>query len=472
MELVEHFPYDEFRVGQEELLAKLEESWDKFEVFVVRAPVGYGKSPIAAAIQSWELERNNGCCVLTPNNLLRDQYLDDFDWMSTVRSKGDYWIERYNMTELEFRSKIYQYGPKDSEYNRDLKVVKRKTTPVVGNFYTYIAHKLHRQTLIIDEAHSLLGTMQDLAARKLWKFNYKYPNNIVSLADLLKWIPKNTSDIKLNRLRTSIEAINPATLVRMGMEMHRGTLKSCLKLIPLSVADVPSPFWNAKTEKIILMSATIGAKELELMGLANRRTLYVDVDSPIPKERRPVLFQPVADMSYTSQDENIEAMAANIIDIADHYDGKGFVHAPYSLAAKLKPYLEHDARFMFHTSDPKDKKDCYEKFYKLEASSRKIMVGSGMMEGLDLKYGVAEWQAIVKVPYPSLADPAMRHIAKTDSDYYTWIASRDILQASGRVCRSPDDYGDTYLLDTGFANWYEKAKTSLPKWFTETVEGM
>ncbi len=470
MGLKSYFPFNSFRGGQEEILDKLETEWTKYEVIVLRCPVAFGKSPIASAIQEWELAAGRGCCIITPTNILRKQYLDTFDWMQTVKSQDDYWIEKYSMTEREFRKRIYKWGSKNSEYTADYKAVRRKTTSVVGNFYTYLAHKLQRHTLIVDEAHALLGTLQEIAAKRIWKHEYQYPSDAATFGDLLRWTKRKASDPKLTRLTGILESANTTSLLRFGTEFYRGVDKPCIKLIPMNVSNIANPFWGSKVKRIVLMSATIGPKDIEMMGLSNRRILYVDVDSPIPVERRPILFQPVGNMSFNSQDDNLATMALEIKDIADHHGTKGFVHAPYALAAKLKPYLQDDSRFMFHDQD--NKAAMYEKFYNLPASSNAVMVGSGMTEGLDLKYDVAEWQVMTKVPYPSLVDPAMRYLAENDPDYYNWQVSKDVMQASGRICRAPDDTGITYLLDNQFRVWYNKVKHSLPKWFTEAIEGM
>ena len=466
----EHFPFEAFREGQAELLQTLEEHWDDYEVFVIRAPVGFGKSPIGATIQAAQLAKKKGCCILTPNNMLRKQYMDTFPKMRTVRNKDDYWIESYKMTEAEYRKRIYKWGPKGSEYTADVQAVKRKGTAVVGNFYTYLAHKLQRHTLIVDEAHSLLGTLQDLAAKRLWHHDYNYPTDATSVGDLLDWIGESPIDSKLQRLKGILESSSTSALVRIDRDRYRGNNEECIKMIPLSVADVHSPFWGNKVDKIVLMSATIGAMDVEKMGLSSRRVLYIDVASPIPSERRPVLFQPIGNMSYSYQDDNMKKLAMELVALADHHGTKGFVHAPYSLALKIKQYLRDDPRFMFH--DKFDKQSQYNKFYDLPSSTGAVMVGSGMTEGLDLKYDVADWQALTKVPYPSLADPAMRYLAESEPDYYNWQVSKDVMQASGRICRGPDDEGVTYLLDSQFGTWYNKYNTSLPDWFNEAVEGM
>lgn len=467
-----HFPFSTFREGQAEVLDTLEANWNKYDVFVIQAPVGFGKSPIAAAIQSREINDSNGCCILTPNNMLRDQYKKDFDWMRTVKSQDDYWIPEYKMTEREFRSRIYKWGPRHSEYTSDYKSVRRKGTNVVGNFYTYLAHKLQRNTLIIDEAHTLLGTLQELATKRIWQHDYSYPKDARNLLDLLQWIGPNPQDTKLQRLKQLLESTTKSALFRISTEKFDGVDKQCIKLMPLTVSDLPNPFWTKKVKKIVLMSATIDQMDVDRLGLSNRRVLYIKVDSPIPVARRPILFQPVGNMSYSYQDDNLGNLANELVALADHHKSKGFVHAPYSLAEKLRPLLQHDPRFIFHERERNNKQGQYNKFYALPPESRSVMVGSGMHEGLDLKYDVADWQVLTKVPYPSLADPAMRHLAEEEPEYYNWYVSKDVMQASGRICRAPDDEGCTYLLDSQFGVWYNKYNSNLPDWFTDAVEGI
>ena len=109
-----HLPYEIPRQCQIDTLLMIEEHYDAYDCFVVRAPVGAGKSGIAAAIQSWQ----GGGAIITNNNLLRDQYLEEFDWMKTVKAQEDYWIEKYKMTEKEFRKSIYKMDLKEVNMRR------------------------------------------------------------------------------------------------------------------------------------------------------------------------------------------------------------------------------------------------------------------------------------------------------------------------------------------------------------------
>lgn len=463
--ILDYFPYDTPRGCQRDTLLEVEREWENYDVFVIGAPTGSGKSGIGATIQSWRLANKEGAAYIVPQNVLRNQLLDDFDHMHTVKSQDEYWIEKYQMTEKEFRRKIYKFGPRGSEYEADRRKAKRKGTAIVSNYHTYIAHKLQRDILIADEAHSLLKTMQDMASRKIWRHIHGYPMLANTVSDILQWIEsKGSPSGMLLKLKNEIRSLNDGTVIQMGQDYYRGSLCDCMKLLPIDVSNEKPVFWPSKTKKIVLMSATIGEEDIKNMGLSSRRVLYLDVESPIPAENRPVRLVPIADMSHRNQESSIPLLADAILRLASQNPEKGFVHATYDVSRKLRPYLEGDKRFMFH-STADDKMDVYDKFLESDPSEGKILIGSGLYEGVDMKYDIARWQVMTKAPYPSLMNPAMRYLARELPDSYLWMVTKDILQACGRVCRSETDYGITYLLDTSFKRWYNKAEPTLPKWF-------
>jgi len=469
MNLKDYWPYPSFRSGQEEVLDTIESSWDNHDVIIVRAPTAFGKAPISVAIQNWSLANGISSAITVPNNILREQNLDDFPHLKTVRAMEDYWIEKYQMTEKDFRRKVYKWGPKGSEYTKDLSAAKRVGEPVCVNYYSYIAHKLQRNVVIVDEAHLLLGTLQEFAARKIWRHKFSYPSSVRTLAQLKEWAQQASTTSTLRRLNEELNSLTPSTLIQVTTDLYRGVEKECIKLIPLSVENSAPIFWPQKTSKIVLISATLGPSDVERMGLANRRVKWIDAPSPISPERRGIHRSFIGNMSYASQDQNMTALVAKIKELREKHEGNGFVHASYSLAQKLKRHMRDCEWAVFHDRDKKRKQAAYDKFSKTDPSERKVMIGSGFTEGVNMHEDVARWQAIAKIPYPSLGDPAMRWVAQNKSDIYNWMVSRDIMQAAGRVCRSPEDYGVTYILDNAWDRWYNKALPTLPSWFKEAV---
>jgi len=464
MSILDYWPFEEFRKGQKEFLLEVEKAWDHYDVIVATAPTGAGKTPISKCIQDWQLAQGSGTAYIVPTNQLRDQAMDDYPDLVTVKKKSEYWLEKYDMNQEQFHKKIYKYGPKGSEYEQDRRKAKLVGSPLVANYYTYLAHNLQRKNLIVDEAHSLLKTLQDMNARKVWRHIDGYPMMASTPSEVLEWIESKPNVVGLlAKLRNEIKSLSPATLLEFGKGFYRGEEKDCLKLIPLDVSNEKPIFWPNKTKKIVLMSATIGPVDVADMGLSKRRVCYIDMESPIPYENRRVIFNPIADMRMKVQPTSLPIIADEILKIAAVHLDKGMIHATYDIARKLKPLLEQNSRFVFHTKGTK--KAVYGEFCASDPAEGKILIGSGMTEGIDLKDDLARWQILLKCPFPSIANPAMRYIMKNDPDKYSWMTSKDTLQACGRVSRGPDDVGTTYLLDSSFEVWYNGNRENLPTWF-------
>jgi Rad3-related DNA helicase len=214
-------------------------------------------------------------------------------------------------------------------------------------------------------------------------------------------------------------------------------------------------FFNPKkVEKIILLSATISENEVQQLGLTGKRVIYLEVDSPIPVEQRPVYYRPICNMSLTYQPKSIPIIAEALADILKVHKGKGLLHAPYALAQKLFAALQAIApderkRFVFH--DKGNKSEIFNDWLNSPIEEGKVLVGSGMYEGLDLKGDEYGFQCILKIPFPSLAEPAVRWLAEKNERYYAWITIRDVVH-------------------TAFERLHDKNKELFPKYFRDALQ--
>lgn len=462
--LIECFPYETPRSSQDEAFKKIAEHWDNTEVFVISAAVGTGKTGMAKTIQTYLIEEKSSCAYLVPNNSLRTQAIEEFPQLRTVKKKSEYWLDKYKMTQEEFCRRHYAYGPKGAQYFKDLAHVKTKKCHLVANYFTYMAHKLYKKNVVIDEAHKLLETLRGLHYDKLWRHQHNYPNGLDTIGALLAWLETQKESKVITKLKKELKSASPSTVINYTEKPYRGEMRECIELLPLSVKGHKEIFWRRDTEKIFLMSATISKKDIEYLGLADKRVTYIDLNSDIPKANRPIVPLDVASMTYRNQETSIPLIAKKIKELAEKHKGeKGFIHANYAVARKLRKHLVGD-RYIFHTEDTK--KEALAHFLE---SSDGIMIGSGLTEGLSLDYDKARWQCIAKLQYPSLQDPAMRWIARNEEAYYQWMTGKDVMQATGRNCRTPEDYGVTYILDSSWTVWYNKCKHLLPLWFTEAI---
>ena len=470
MQMKDFFPYETPRDSQTAVLSTIEQQWDKADVFVVRVPVAGGKSAIATTVQDYALSQSLSAGILVPNNNLRDQLMREFDWLVTVKAQEEYWLPRFNCNVKQYMQRYnLRFGPKGCKYNDDRRKVKLKDTPIVVNYMSFLAHKLQRNVLIVDEAHQLLETMQDLNSTKLWQHQYQYPENTNNLQQLLLWAEAQDTSPKINRLKSVLQSITPHTLVQFTEDLYKGELRKCIKLLPMNVSEAAPVFWPKKTKKIILMSATISESDIVNMGLGTRKVVYVDAQSEIPAEQRPIKIRRVGSMSHKNKQATLPKLVNEIRNILDnHKNEKGFIHAPYELASLLQKSDISD-RLIFHTRNNKQAQ--FEEFMNSPVESGKVFVGSGMHSGVDLKEDLGRFQIVTKVPFKSLIDPCYRYLAANNPSEYIWLTGRDLVQCYGRICRTPKDNGITYLLDTDFDLWYNRAKEyqQIPTWFDEAI---
>jgi Rad3-related DNA helicase len=82
----------------------------------------------------------------------------------------------------------------------------------------------------------------------------------------------------------------------------------------------------------------------------------------------------------------------------------------------------------------------------------------GLTEGLDVKGDLGRWQAILKMPFLNKSDVAVAAKLDIRPQWYNWQCIKDVEQATGRICRGPDDYGETYILDEAFARLFNNNK--------------
>jgi Rad3-related DNA helicase len=168
-------------------------------------------------------------------------------------------------------------------------------------------------------------------------------------------------------------------------------------------------------------------------------------------------------------DAAIPRIASGVSRLLKEHKSCGVVHCTYSMAQELREHLS-DPRLMWHTRA--DKAEVYQEFLASPPSEGKVLVASGMYEGLDLSYDLARWQCICKVPYVSLAEPVIKERLKERPESYAWWAVRSIIQATGRVCRTPTDYGWTYMLDGNFTRLYKENPGLFPDWFKHAVRNV
>jgi ATP-dependent DNA helicase DinG len=469
------------RAGQVQTLAAIQSNWDKADVLAIDMPVGAGKSAVAVTIARWASKQGLRSLITSPTNLLVAQYLRDYPRLATLKGKDLYAChegsELQPQTCKERAANVGACCKGGCPYTADNRKIRAVPYGVVNN-WVYLAHRLYPDVLIADEAHQLLGMLRDLAAKKLWQHEYNYPKGIRSYSDLLDWVKEERQhregdgrgpDQKLELLHKDLVSGTNRYLVEQSVEGYFGRLRPCLKLLPIDTRDVPPLLWPAgRVRKIILLSATLGAKDLEQLGLARRRSITIETPSPISPGRRPIrVHAPGFDVSHDSGPAELAALAAELARIAEaHAEERGVIHCTYELLRRLQPLLAAGPlgpRLVTHDRDSKAAQ--YQAW--LDAGPTAVLLCAGLGEGIDLPGDLGRWQVITKVPWPNLGEPAWKWVADTDPDRYAWEALKAVMQASGRICRGPGDYGITFVLDRSFS---QLPLEVAPSWFRGALQ--
>lgn len=447
MSILDHF-YGVPRQQQQDALLELERSWSSNDVFVIRAPTGTGKSRIAHCIANWTPMNSS---IITPNNMLVDQYMDELPGLHTIKP----WRRYRGGREEHAQAKALGFH-----------------YPTVMNYMAYMSKKIYNPVLIIDEAHNTIPWLIGEHS-SLWYHLYGIPEDIESTHQLVEWYQDvfPTLDMPLNR-RRKVNKIMQAFLdpsldfiPEVTWEPYRNNICKVWKFTPARIGpDWGRVLWPNRVKKVILMSATLIENDIVELGLDRRRVKFIDVTSPIPADRRPVRVTPIVPMSYTNRDKSTEELAKFIIKTLSIHKDRGIVHVTYNVAAMLRNILGPLSRIMYHTKQ--DKKDVYNEWLN---SKDGVLIACGMQEGIDLKDDRARWQIIAKIPFPPLTSTAVQHRMKEDKVWYNWSAIKVVLQAAGRICRNPDDYGITYITDACFSSLYKNNLALFPPWFRDAV---
>lgn len=464
------------RPGQVDTLLAVQRAWDSTDVFVVEAPVGSGKSLIALTISTWASKRKLRSLVVVPNNVLLEQYLAGNSRLPTLRAKDSYTCAEGSVPGARVSCKEYSgkqgHCCKGCPYVLANRRIRALPYGVV-NTWTYMAHKLYPDVLCMDEAHTALAMLRDMAAKKFWKHQYNWPDKVKDYKSLLAWVvlkkeelaKRRIADAKLDLLHADLTSGSHKYLVEKGTDLWHGDEREVIRLLPIDTSTQPPVLWPpGRVKKLVLLSATIGPKDIEQLGLAKRRVTWISTPSPIPSAQRPVRREKQFNLAFSAGGADLDALAEYIKGLCLRHKGeRGVIHATYALMQQLEPRLSGlHPRLMVHTRD--NKKQVYADFLAREDDA--VLLCAGLYEGIDLPGDLGRWQVVVKCPWPNMTEPAWKHIAQTEPDRYAWETLRVVIQGCGRVCRGPTDYGVTYLTDRSFDRIPEEL---LPMTFRESL---
>lgn len=469
------------RDKQKYVLERIEAVYDDADVIGVEGPTALGKSLIAMTVAEWVRRKGQSVAMTKPTKILVEQDAKNYSDFPVLRSSWDMPCDVWSTVgrakaKAKRNWRLHMDTCKGCTAYENSRKSALEGDAVLCNAYTYLAHRAYKDVLVVDEGHHLTHMLQELHSKKWWYSDVlRWPKDMWSRKEVEAWLEDLESlEVKKNKLLPLVKEVQSLAArcsITRTAELLRGRLTEVIKMIPLDMRGEPPILWPRKVKKILLLSATMHQTDLDTMGLGTRRCIIIPSGSPIPVDRRPIYPSCKAHMSRLAPKDKWPKLAQFIAEkMDDQPESKGIVHVTYDMVQHLRPLLqdsEYSSRLMWHGRT--NKLAVWRKFQK--AKEPKVMICSGMYEGVDLPYDAGRWQILAKIPWPSLGDPAVAQWAKDNPRAYTWETLKMVIQACGRISRAPDDFGSTFIYDKSFNRLMRESEKYdlIPDWWKDAI---
>lgn len=367
-------------------------------------------------------------------------------------------------------------------------------------FQTSFAAKFEkRDLLVIDEAHDIEGIIRDFITKKFTVNKVIREADRPKTHDVDEWcnfllrtdfVPKLSPGEKAKKAAEpdwkspEDEYVDKVKIFREQKTYYKdkfivkvninsvGTreISTTFEFVPESLGNSGENFLFSYGEYVILMSGTIYSKDTfcKSLGINPEIAHFIRIPSTFPKENRPLIAKPQyqVDTSFASWNENFKDMIEIIEGISDIFDdAKGLIHAPSYESAEQIVLALKGQRAMTHGKQ--DFQDKLQEFY--DSKEPRIFVSPVCQQGVDFKGDRARFQIITRIPYLNTSDEFINHKVQNDFAWYNHQALVTFGQQIGRINRSEDDYGVTFLLDERFNKFIKRNSGKFPKWVLDAI---
>lgn len=466
------------------------------------------------------------CFILTPQKILQKQYEDSFPKLAfSLYGKANYQCSTKG-TNCEIGSLI---KPKCGMCaHKEAYQTACVSSNLIMNYTLAITYKLtpadlmkKRKLMVFDECHNIEKQLIDLfgvfiseKSCKRYVCSYKKPESLKEAIGFIRDVYRPAVDNYILRQDAAVEEI----LIKMShgksvtkdesilveeVEKAKKHLVMIDLLLDKPVTDMDmthvlidhpesfeikelyakeifTDFFDKTAEKFLFMSSTILDKDsfCSDLGIDPSQTAFISMPSEFPVDNRLVIFNPVAKMVYgwdkPERKADRDALINEIINVCKSYHptDNGIIHTgSYQISSflvrELSKKIPH--KIYHHNADTEiGRESAINGFISDDISGPKILISPSITEGLDLKEDLGRFSIIAKTPFPSLADKWVKKRADLSQKWYNLQAIKSVIQASGRVVRSKDDWGVTYILDHSFGSLYNRMKSYVPSWWRES----
>jgi len=531
-DIMSYFPLEKARKGQIAVIKEIDKVFKNGKRFIVfEGPVGCGKSAIAMTFAKAFKNAHLITPRKSLQNQYFDDFSEDVVLMKGRNSYPcSYGNRKYHSVIMQQINTGNVPQPLKGEPNcstapcRGNRDVYRQCVDDTGQCpYTAamelaqghdcVIHNLHsfiyqtaftarfekRELLVIDEAHEIEGVVRDFISKKITINKPIREGGPADASDVGSWCDYFLQEEfvpKLSAQEKAIKEEDPSWVSPLDAYVNRiedfrlqkdyfGN-KFCVKktintvgrvdvstgfeFVPDSLGNAPTNLLFSMGEHVLLMSGTIYDKNVfcRNLGVNPEEVHFIRIGSTFPVATRPIYMKPEyqVDTSFAMWEENFGEMIEKIQKISSIFnDVKGLIHAPsYDAARQIVNALGH-GRFVTHESE--DFQTRLETFF--EAEGNQVFISPVCQQGVDFKQDRSRFQILLRVPYGSTSDEFINYKVKNDFPWYNYQALIVFGQQLGRVNRSEDDYGATFLLDSRFNKFISRNQKVLPDWVQKAI---
>lgn len=276
---------------------------------------------------------------------------------------------------------------------------------------------------------------------------------------------------ELTRISTDlgrIAASEGSWVQHMRRSGPRGTLK--IHFDPIWPGEFSERYLFLGIPKIVLTSATVRPKTLDLLGVPKEECEFIEFPSSFPLARRPVYHLPTIRMDKNTSQGEMQIWVAKIDNlIRARLDRKGIIHTvSYARRDYILKFSEFRHLMMSHESGTT--RDRIEEFRNALAPC--VFVSPSVTTGYDFPYEDCQYQIIGKIPFLDSRDEIVKARSNADPSYPMYVTMQTLVQSSGRGMRAPDDLCETFIIDD-HAKWFMyKFSHFAPKWFMQSYKSV
>lgn len=518
-----------YRGQQGDIIRDIVSSFRAFDVCVLDAPTGTGKTVIGESVRRMVGSDHSRAIYLCSSLSLQDQFLRDYPYAKVLKGRSNY-TPLLDSGPLRLSSQDTPYSKiglpdcSDCTYDKasrsclwcsritlcpyQVAKVQALSSPISvlnTSYFLTETNGPHRfmaskpSIVIVDECDCLEKELMNyvsvsISKSRLAKLGISGPEKITVQSSWEAWLENTAIPVVRSKLQ-QISARHPKTLSILREERSLARLAEGLRSVqeglegggwiytgdrervefkPVLVDQIGyEKFWkHLEGVKVLCMSASVINSERMLRdtGYTGKYAEF-KLASTFPVENRLVKVWPVANMSKkVNEREKLLAACQSII--TRHPDDRVLMHGvSYDLSRYVHEAITRtsNGRRCYHYTQSSERALALDEFRRTESA---ILIAPSMDRGIDLPDDLCRVQVILKVPFPYLGDRQVsaRLYARGGKEWYACQTVRTLVQMTGRGVRHAEDWCYTYILDSQFwDNVWERNRWLFPKWWQESV---